>query len=268
MKTKYHVIIITICLIAFFSGCSKSIKKQYYSTGELKSKYELKNRKKHGMYFSYFKDGSIKKKIQYENGIKNGIYKEFYSNNTLKIKGFYRNEKMDSIFSYYYKNGKLKQSNEFHDGMLHGLSKYFYPSGELKMEAISKFDSTIYYRMFNKNGSIEDEYRTIKVFTNKEEIKLGDSIKIYIKVYGPVYENEFIRILANESKTSNTNDDVYTNLTGKGKIQSIEYFFTPEDTGNYIIKGFAEIFYPPNKGIRHPFSKTFTVIKEGDRAEV
>lgn len=205
MKT----IIILLILACTLTSCRKTIK-EYYTTGELKSKYQIKNGVEDGFYKEYYKNGKIKvevnfkngkangsKKVYFENGKidwetfyvdgkRNGIQKGYYKNNILKYSCPYKNDMQQGLAKNYYSNGKLESSCEYKNGKENGIFKQYSLSGKLIYYA-ERIDSVNYfYEEYNDEGKTTDYYR-YAYFTplNDTSIYLGDEIASKIKLFGP-----------------------------------------------------------------------------------
>ena len=251
-------IFLLICTLSFFflSGCNNNTVKEYYESGELKAEYKTKNGVRHGKCCYYYQNGNKEKTVCYINGKENGLYQEFYPNGKLKMEAYYKKGKQDGLLKVYFENGQLKIVNEFSSGKNH----YFFPSGKTEMEAIVKNDSTVYYRKYNKKGEITEEFRSIHVIFDKDSVVLGDSILIRIEVSGPISNGDRLRIIANAYKYDSTiTNEEYKNLSGTSNKNSVEYYYVPQESGEFVLEGSAYIFCDSGTTFRHPFSKLFNV---------
>ena len=68
--------------------------KEYYSNGQLCSKYFCKDNKLEGEYLHYHENGQLFRKYFLKNGKREGEYLRYYSNGRLYSKRFYKDGKL------------------------------------------------------------------------------------------------------------------------------------------------------------------------------
>ena len=64
---------------------------KYYENGQLKSKWNFKDGKEHGLLEGYHKNGQLEFKWNYKDGKEHGLQKEYYRNGQLRYKTNYKN---------------------------------------------------------------------------------------------------------------------------------------------------------------------------------
>ena len=126
----------------------------YYYNGELESKGEMLEDKKHGK-FEYFYAGGKRKSVEtyshdtilseilwYENGNmhwnnvykagrKNGICKEYYPTGTLRVEQMYVNGVEEGMYKSYFPEGAIYNDGQFKNGELSGDLKFYSKEGKL-----------------------------------------------------------------------------------------------------------------------------------------
>ena len=101
------------------------IKKEYYSTGEIKKVGSYKDNIPEGITREYSQEGKIVAAKIYKlgnvvadgivdaSGLKQGPWKEFYDSGELKGAGKYLDGKKIGDWKYYFKNGKIEQTGKY-----------------------------------------------------------------------------------------------------------------------------------------------------------
>jgi antitoxin component YwqK of YwqJK toxin-antitoxin module len=150
------------------------LKKNYYSDGNVKSEYTLKNGKLTGKATSYYpsgkvevisnfvsdlkqgpsteydEDGNISAKYNYYNGELDGEYRT-YENGKLHLVGKYSNKKKSGPFKVYNADGSVDWEYEMKEGVADGPhASYFYNDGKLFLKIIGQ----------NKNGKKSGRWET------------------------------------------------------------------------------------------------------------
>ena len=100
----------------FFQN-EKIIKKEVYNNNELVET------------FKYEYDGYWKSKVQIVDNKRNGVYLEWFQDILIK-KGFYKNDMKNGNFYQYYSNGCLKSKNQYQDDKKNGISLLWLPNPE------------------------------------------------------------------------------------------------------------------------------------------
>jgi len=199
---------ICILLIVLLYGC-KEVKKEYYENGNIKSEIPLKGDIINGTAKHYYDDGSLKQEVSYINGVKTGLSKNYFHDGTLNWECFYENDKHNGLFKEYssqgvlilesnlkmgqqngstkayYPNGKIKSISEYKNGVQFGEFKEYYSSGKILMFALFEKGETVYYKKYDEQEKVQEEFRLVRITPSDTIIHNGDVYKAKIKVYGP-----------------------------------------------------------------------------------
>lgn len=281
---KISILLIVIVLLY---GCGRKVKKEYYPNGQLKEEYEIKNDTANGIFKCYYENGSIKKEGIYKNGRTEGLVRGYYKNGQIEWEAFYKNGKENGAFreysedgilrleahykegkqhgimKRYYNNEQFETEQEYKDGVRHGEARFYYLNGRLKMESIANNDTTIYYKKYNEQGELIEEFRGILVLSDSDTIQLGETYSPRIKVYGPIPEKGKIRISARFCELESgkyKKKGKYYNARVYMDEQEGELPVTPDYPGTYSYEGFVYVVDSTGKGNGKPFSKKFYVI--------
>jgi antitoxin component YwqK of YwqJK toxin-antitoxin module len=126
----------------------------YDSEGNLLSKGEMLDRKKHGKYEYFFENGRQKAletyshdtllsetiwndegKLsihnEYKNGEKNGICREYYPTGSLRVEQMYVNGVEEGMYKSYFASGNIYNEGQFKNGELTGDLKFYSEQGKL-----------------------------------------------------------------------------------------------------------------------------------------
>lgn len=68
--------------------------KQFFSSGQLRTKGFYDNGVKNGLWESYHENGTLHSKGTYKNGFWEGLWVDHYEDGSIRSKGFYRNGKL------------------------------------------------------------------------------------------------------------------------------------------------------------------------------
>ena len=68
--------------------------KQFFSSGQLRTKGFYNNGVKNGLWESYHENGTLHSKGIYKNGFWEGLWVDHYEDGSIRSKGFYRNGKL------------------------------------------------------------------------------------------------------------------------------------------------------------------------------
>ncbi|HPE84352.1 MAG TPA: hypothetical protein PLV43_11600 [Aequorivita sp.] len=94
-------LLLAIGIIIFFS-CkeNKEIILEYYDSGQIEQKYELRNGSRHGKIESFFLNGNFKMKGHYKYGKEDGLWLHFHPNGDLSDSSLYNMGKIVFIYSF------------------------------------------------------------------------------------------------------------------------------------------------------------------------
>jgi len=107
----------------------------YYASGEVESKFSLKEGVRQGLFQMFFKDGRLYIESNYSKGIRNGKYRDYYA------------------------NGRLKSDHEFKMGEA-VMSESFRETGELFYRETAIGEKTRLHEWFYEDGSQNYTYTT------------------------------------------------------------------------------------------------------------
>lgn len=124
-------VLLTIGIIIFFS-CkeNKETILEYYESGQIEQKYELRNGFQHGKIVSFFLNGNLKMKGFYKNGKEDGLWLHFHPDGDLSDSSFFKSGKI--IYNYSFDTNKfvtMKNGNGYRisiDEISGNIEKLYY----------------------------------------------------------------------------------------------------------------------------------------------
>ncbi len=164
-------------LLSFFliiiinSGCNRDSNeiKSYYHDGNIKELYFIDDDSlKHGKYLHYNRKGIIIEEKEYEHGKLNGEFLE-------------RDNK-----------GNILRKYHFNNGMKDGEFWEYFNDGRVEVHGFAKKDTVEYYYKYDKNGTLIDVNRTVKIKHNAHNIKLKDTLIVETSLCGPLKDSSEI----------------------------------------------------------------------------
>ncbi len=249
-----------LIILVFLYSC-KDVKKEYYSNGELMVEVQFEDDLMNGYYKEYYPDGSIKVESNYKDGkldgnkilyynngqieweatydldIVNGIFKKYLSNGTLIGESYFKNGKQDGIIKSYHKNSNLESESEFKSGLLNGYFKSYFEDGSLSMDAISRNDTTIYYREYDKDGILIDEYRSLLINSETDTINVNDTYLTELELEGPIpSDTAFFSIsVFHYDNNFGSKETILSGSVVKTTNNKATYSYKPKEEGIYSI---------------------------------
>ncbi len=144
--------------IPYYLGEKNGFVSVYNKDGKEIEKFEYKNNKKVGDYFSYTKDNQISNEEHYDEfGNKTGTWRE-YKNGLIYIEQNYKDDKLNGSYKYY-KNGKLQNFEEYKNGLRNGKSENYNPeNGQILSENVYEKDVAVKSIVYYKNLEIFSIY--------------------------------------------------------------------------------------------------------------
>lgn len=127
------------------------IYKQYFSSGNIRYKYPIKDNELNGIVKKYYDSGKLHKKSKFVDGYEEGVSKIYYPDGSLKGKSNYEYGKKEGPTTLYYKNGEVKSKMSFRNGKAEGLQKMFYPNGQVSIK--------VHYKNGKKHGPLRKYYK-------------------------------------------------------------------------------------------------------------
>ena len=102
----------------------------YYSNGERKSKGIYKEDHKDGLWIGYDENGELESEVNYKMGKKEGFLKVFQAENLLKARVNYKDGKENGVGEFYDEHGQIEMKVNYKDGKEDGALEY-YKNGQL-----------------------------------------------------------------------------------------------------------------------------------------
>jgi hypothetical protein len=222
-----------LLVLMFYLNSCVNVEKEYFSNGNIRAEYFLKDGKLNGLKKVYYESGKINWEAFYKNDTLNGIYREFSESGILIVEGAFFRGQQHGLFEIYYPNGVLKDEVFFVDGHEHGRHKIFYESGKLQLDAISHLDTTYYYTEYDSNGIVIEKGQLISIKLMNDTIRMGTRLSGRISVKGPQVDSvkvEFKHMTNDDGSVNRFVEKVDTYL--KNEIVLDEYL---NSTGLYFI---------------------------------
>ena len=104
-------------MLIFIAGCSRTVEKEYYPNGQLKSVLNYKKGKLEGIALYYYENGTLKERVNYRRGKRERTGTTYYESGALKEKITYVNGKKEHVLLYS-EDGKLISESVYKDGKL------------------------------------------------------------------------------------------------------------------------------------------------------
>ncbi len=145
-------------------------RKEFYSTGELKSEIPYYYGEIVGPVKVYYKSGKLRQISETNSKGVHGVSKIFYETGALEEEFTYVNGKEEGIIKIYYSNGEIKSTQSFKNGLKDGETIEYYPSGKIK--------SQYFYKNGKENGKFIDYYENGQIkryFSFKNGIQTGEN---------------------------------------------------------------------------------------------
>ena len=71
-----------------------------------------------GLYKQFFSSGQLRTKGFYDNGVKNGLWESYHENGTLHSKGIYKNGFWEGLWVDHYEDGSVRSKGFYRNGKL------------------------------------------------------------------------------------------------------------------------------------------------------
>lgn len=158
-------------------------------------------------------------------------FRYFYPSGKLKAVYKIKNEKADGIFHEYYENGQLSESGIFRNNKPTGWVKYYTPTGQVHslreyilVDTFSYMNQVIVYDQEGKINKEKSNY--FSIFTKSDSVKLGDILKMELKLDAPYFEESTLEIVLGDF------DEYFTPKLGGKLYNSV----TPDKTKTFTKK--------------------------------
>jgi len=132
-----------------FFGEVKPLKKVYIG--------KLLNGKKEGRWkFYYHSNGKKEYDYNYKDGEFDGLVIFWFENGQKMWERTFKNGKEDGLVIFWYENGQKMSEGTFKNGKLDGSFTHWYENGKKKREGTYKDGKVISFKMWNKDGTVEN----------------------------------------------------------------------------------------------------------------
>lgn len=252
-----------ILFIYLFTSCGPKVVKDYYQSGELKVKREVKGEKEHGRTVWYYENGNIEEDLNYVDGELHGLQKYYYEDGTLKRETYYFNDiengefkdyypngklyakvnvikgKREGVAEIFYKSGKLKQSYSIHSDSLDGDFSSYYENGKLHVHAVYDMGKAIYVKKYDEKGKLVKSERRIIIVPENDSIFLGQVYKAKIAIAAPQKGEKYL-IKCGIPKVSGSNIK-FTEFDTLSHQSIANFEFHPSNIGQYTFPVFVDV---------------------------
>lgn len=239
----FRLLLNILILVSIFS-CSPNdpnngLQEEFYPSGVIKSKINLKNGLKEGTTLHYDHKGRLISKAEYKNGLKNGKLINYNAETGKPIlEANFIDDVQSGLVIQYYIEGMLFRESYYKDGRVNGIIKTYWPDGKLKAEnKYSMGRPGLGLKEFDKNGKIVDQPQLIiKNLGNLNkalEIRLKgefENANFYVGELDSIYFPNDSRKLRSENGLAYYN---YMSQRNPGKISIIAKVTT--NYGNTLI---------------------------------
>jgi hypothetical protein len=266
-KTINSVVFSLVVALAI-AGCErKTIEKEYYPSGKIKSKVELVNGVREGFSFTYFENGEIKSVQQWENGLKHGIGKHFYENGNQELVVEWKNGKVHGSYKEFYKSGKLLSEGFFINNHEVGTSKFYYKNGSImEIDYYDSLGNELDYEKYDTLGNLRKDAKSAITSLDKDTLALGEQLVLTGHIGNNTYP---VNMLVGKRYGENGFlQDTIATIFPKVDNDGCTFQYTPEKLGKGFLVGYLqEIINNPNgpDSVKvFPFQERYFVIEKGD----
>jgi len=191
-KQKSRIFLKLVCfsfslVVVFFACQNNNVEKTYYSNGELKEEFLVKNSLKNGYYKEFYDDGALKFSANYKNDTLHGLSKAYFPNGNIDWEVEYKKGQYHGKFTDYNENGQILSTTNFNKGKQHGIMTDYYLDGSVKL--INEYiNDTL-------NGEVREyskEFRNLYIKLPSNPIAKGEEFKIIPTFYIDDLKNQEI----------------------------------------------------------------------------
>ncbi|NER14156.1 hypothetical protein GWK08_11940 [Leptobacterium flavescens] len=117
-----------------------------------------------GFLVTYFPKGDLRSKIEYKDGRKHGFEQQWFTNGKLALDRHYTKGKKTGVHRAWWEKGSPKFTYHFnHSGEYHGSVKEWYPSGRLyRYFNYTNGKETGRQQLWKDDGSIKANYQVVE----------------------------------------------------------------------------------------------------------
>lgn len=195
---------------------TKTIVRDYYGNGQLKSETVYKNNVLNGIYKIYYENGQKKYEMPYIKGKVEGVVRSYYKNGQLESEILFKNNMINGLLIYYYENGHKKSETSYKNNLMDGLCIIYYDEDSNKVLSETQYlngkkeglekayygNGLLIYEIPYINDRMEGEAR----FYGKNKIRRvyyinGEQVK---KREWEIFE-KYVKAKENNNRIQNTN---------------------------------------------------------------
>ena len=114
LRTRKFSILLTLLLV-FSVGCSRTVEKEYYPNGQLKSVHNYKKGQLEGIALYYYENGTLKERVNYRKGKRERVGTTYYESGKLKEEITYTDGKRERV-KLFSENGEPISDTFYKDG--------------------------------------------------------------------------------------------------------------------------------------------------------
>jgi antitoxin component YwqK of YwqJK toxin-antitoxin module len=87
--------------------------REYYESGQKRMEGPLQNRRREGLWKSYYEDGKIWSEGEYKDGLRDGITITYHPNGVKRFEGAFYKSKKSGIWKFWDENGEFVKEMDF-----------------------------------------------------------------------------------------------------------------------------------------------------------
>jgi major membrane immunogen (membrane-anchored lipoprotein) len=173
---------IFVLLIQIACSHDDNIVKEYYPTGIIKSKMEVKNGMRNGLTQNFDEKGRLLSTAELINDKYEGWMTNYNpANGKVMAKSHYVNDKQNGTVTTYYDQGQLYREMYYVDGRVDSIVKTYWPDGSLQAEVYFKMGKpAIGLIEYDKKGNIVEQPHIVIEEINKLSLLNTVTLKIYL----------------------------------------------------------------------------------------
>jgi len=238
MKTK--LIWLVLFSAALYQCNSRETKLEYFPSGNIKAKVEVKDKVKDGTAVLYFPNGQVQAIHSYKNDSLCGVSSYFSDNGLLSKKVSYKNSIRNGPFDIYHDNGNIAEVGTYILGSKRGkvISYYREDSAKIHYEtyliSVNNQEFTYYRNIYGRNGELQKVIRPLDVRIPKDSVSLSEAIVVKVKLSSDVNCDSCAILVGQFDPLFNLVGEIDTvHLVNK----AAEFTFRPSNIGKQFIRG-------------------------------
>jgi len=127
------ILLLSLFLIACFS-CSNNTKTEFWSNGNKKSRFSLKEGKMEGPATWWYENGNRQLECNYADSVLNGPFTRYFQNGRKQEETNYVSGKKEGNSLTWFADGKPESSISFFKGIENGPYRLYYPNQVIKVQ--------------------------------------------------------------------------------------------------------------------------------------